>query len=173
MSFHRFRLFLKCRWSLINGKKNPRKRYPHNTLNFNVIHVIIHNSLWILTDSSHSCIFIWLERDTASYNDWLIGCRLIPHVIIMPSLIIMRVFLQQKTKQKNQPNICPKYRWNIYHCTLMLNHVTVWWRGGGIVAIHWSQQSFLNMKIGYIEILPNFLVEKFSFSSSFGSIYIL
>ena len=78
-------------------EKNPRKRYPHNTLNFNVINVIIHNSLWILTDSSHS--------------------------------------------------------WN--------------------VAIHESQQSFLNMKIGYIENLPNFLVEKFSFSSSFGSIYIL
>jgi hypothetical protein len=46
--------------SMIDDKreKNPRKRYPHNTLNFNVINVIIHNSLWILTDSSHSCIFI-------------------------------------------------------------------------------------------------------------------
>jgi hypothetical protein len=80
--------------SMIDDKreKNPGKSNPHNTLNFNVINVIIHNSLWILTDSSHSCILLWLERDTAPYNDWLIGCRLIPHVIIMPSLIIMRVF---------------------------------------------------------------------------------
>jgi len=39
--------------------------------------VIIYNSLWILTDYSYSCIYLWLGRDTAPYNDWSIGCRLI------------------------------------------------------------------------------------------------